>query len=81
MTEKGPITADRSLSQLEAPGGLEPPVEALQAPALPTLLRRLSNHVNYIFENPQVTIDLGECQSWTENRTMEFGKSAEVVEE
>jgi len=45
------------------------------------LLRRLSNHVNYIFENPQVTIDLGECQSWTENRTMEFGKSAEVVEE
>ncbi len=25
---------------LEAPGGLEPPVEALQAPALPALLRR-----------------------------------------
>ena len=32
---------------LEAPGGLEPPVEALQAPALPALLRRHSeNHIN-----------------------------------
>ena len=34
LTVTGPFTL------LEAPGGLEPPMEALQAPALPTLLRR-----------------------------------------